>query len=686
MQEEQNEKSDKEIQDKYKKLTDVEHVLERPTIYIGSTSNFSGSSQVYDSENKKIIEEPLTWVPGILTLFNELINNSYDEWIRQRQEWSRNVLTRIDVQINADENSFRVTDNGGIPIINHEEYNELLPTMLFGSLRSGSNYTEERGTVSGVNGVGASLVNVLSKKFVIDIADSKKHMTQEWNGVVDGLLTAQPPKIRDKKNWHHTSIYAQLNMDVFETKSFTDDIIKKLVMRCVEIAAAGCDNKKPLTVKVEVIKNGEVDFVEEFSFKQFWLFKEMYEDKEKFWGQDFERFKFEVGPSKTGAFESIALVNSIRTDYGTHTDTIAWHIINHIRDYLQRKHKIDVKPQQIKNQMRMYSWWLIDAPSFSTQTKEFLITEPRKFGFGIALPAKFLRSLETNEFVTNIIDEYKAKQHIAEQNELKQLNKKVVQKAKRVYIDKLVDATAKHSRHNCTLFIVEGDSAGNGFRKVRNGEIHGLFKLRGKFTNVFFRDPKHLVNNKRKTAEDSELIRLMSSLGLQFNVPAATYNEKTQKWELSEMLRYGRICIMTDADVDGYSIACQLILLFKKFWPELISSGIIYRVLTPIVIVHNKSENHRFYNLADYHEFEKNKDLSKFNIQYTKGLGRLEDDDYDEIINNPKLQKILSETDDIDWQYLYGWFGNNSDLRKILIAEDFEKFEKFFEEQQEQTN
>jgi len=667
----------KDITSKYKKLTDVEHVAMRPNIYIGSTEDKIEMSQYFDFDSNTIKEKELTYIPGLMTLFNELINNSYDEFVRRKSENTKPLVTKIKIHIDANNSTFKVYDDGGIPVIEHKEYGEMLPSMLFGSLRSGSNYSDDRGATSGVNGVGASLVNIFSSKFIVETADKKNIFYQEWDGIKDGKLNSEiKPTIKSTRK-HFTEITAQIDtMKHFKVSNFSDDMVSKMIMRCIEIAASGCGIKDALVVDLVVLQGGTRLF-KSFSFKEFSDFKGLYDNADKFVGEAHPRVKYEFGASVSGAFESIALLNSIRTDYGTHVDDLINRVTTHIRSYLDKKHKIDVKPAQIKNQIRLYSMWSIDAPQFSTQTKEILISKPREFGFEYEVSPSFLKSLEKNNFVTNIINEHKAKEHIKELAKLKDVDKDIANAgAKRLHVEKLIDATERKNRHDCTLFIVEGDSAGNGFRKVRDGRIHGLFKLRGKFTNVFYKSPSELLVKKGKSKGESELLRLMKSLGLQFNKKAVT-KDSNGKWVISPSLRYGKIMIMTDADVDGYSIGCQLILLFKKFFPEIIDSGLLHIVKSPIIIAlqgKGKSKKKKeFYNLTDYDTWCSKNDSTKWTIQYTKGLGRLSDEDYDNIIHNPILQKVTSSDD--DWKYLSGWFGKESDLRKLLIQDEYTIFE-----------
>ena len=145
---------------KYRKLTDIEHVLHRPHMYIGSTKAHHGEQQLFDGEEIHISE--VTYNPGFIKLFDEILSNSIDEHRRN------NKLTEIRVEFNLDNESISVWDNGGIPIKKHSKHKEWIPEMIFSNLKAGSNFddTEDR-NVAGTNGVGSTLTNIFSLRFEV---------------------------------------------------------------------------------------------------------------------------------------------------------------------------------------------------------------------------------------------------------------------------------------------------------------------------------------------------------------------------------------------------------------------------------------------------------------------------------------------------------------------------------------
>ncbi|WIC41476.1 type IIA topoisomerase, B subunit [Chryseobacterium phage MA9V-1] len=645
-----------DIENKYKKLTDIEHVLIRPTIYIGSVIAEKFVTEKYvtfpDSDEKpKIVTAELTYSKGIITLFNELVNNSYDEYIRTLKMRPAERLTELRVTIKRKSGILEVGDNGGIPVVLHKGENMLLPTMLFGHLRSGSNYDDSRGDVSGTNGVGASLVNVMSKSFKVETCDGKNVYEGKWS---NNMQTFEGDNVTKAKrdNSKGTTISAELDFARLGMEGFTQDLVDKFRTRTLEVAAMAASKDKPMKVIFTVLneESNLADSSEEFLFHSFQDYARLYEGvDENFNGFTLEKMDFLVGPSTSDSLESSALLNSIRCDYGTHIDTLADRIVGHIRWFINKKHKIDLKPKQIKDRLRFISKWSVPQPSFNNQTKDALVTPPKDFGYDVTeLPLKFCGWLDKSEIVARLLDFHKNKQQEEENAAVRRATKVKVNHQK---IDKLLDASSRNQRNKCEIFLAEGDSAMNGVRRCRNAEYQGAFGLGGKFSNVFYAKPADIIKVRGKETA-SKAKNLMDATGLQFGVNAL------------ETLRWNRINIMTDADYDGYAIACQLVLFFRKFWPELIEAGKIARVLSPIMVARKDKDVKVYYTMEDYQKDEAWLNKNKYQSKHIKGLAALRPEEYADVIKNPVLQKITEDSE--DWASLEQWFGDNADARKVF--------------------
>ena len=178
--------------------------------------------------------------------------------------------------------------------------------------------------------------------------------------------------------------------------------------------------------------------------------------------------------------------------------------------------------------------------------------------------------------------------------------------------------------------IISHNSANSAFRKYRTPELMGSFSLGGKFINVSEITNKKLVENK-------EAVDLMACIGLKLG----------QTIDIKE-LRYGRILIYTDADVDGDSITGSLLNFFYKYWPDMYDRKMIYKVDTPLVVSVSKTKNKSklfFYTQNEYDTWAETANLKDWEINYKKGLAALVDDEYDDIINKPRL--VLITKDDL---------------------------------------
>lgn len=198
--------------------------------------------------------------------------------------------------------------------------------------------------------------------------------------------------------------------------------------------------------------------------------------------------------------------------------------------------------------------------------------------------------------------------------------------------------------------LVSHNSAISAFRKYRTPETMGAFALKGKFVNV-----SEMTN--QKLVQNDEVVNLMASIGLKLGQPIDLKN-----------LRYGRVLIYTDADFDGNSISGLLLNFFYKYWPDMFDRRMVYKVETPIVVAIPKVKSKKkilFYTQTEYNVWSEKNDLKQFEIKYKKGLAALVDDEYQDIINSPKMTLITR--DDMSEGSLDIWFGKNSDLRKTEL-------------------
>lgn len=606
------------IEKRYQKLTDVEHVLKRPSMYIGSIKPHTEEIHLFNTTKKKFEPSEITYNPGFLKLFDEIVSNSVDEHKRNHK------LNQIKVTVDVKSGKISIWDNGGIPVEIHKEYNEWVPEMIFSNLKTGSNFDDsEDRIVVGTNGVGSTLTNIFSKEFKIETCDGKKRFTQVFT---DNMATRTEPIIKsERKGFTQVSYVADFQK--FGMNGIDESSMQMIQKRLYDIAA--CNHLLNITFNEKLISFG--------SFKEY---AELYTDY-VFYEQS-PNWKIGIGHSTSG-FKAVSFVNSVETkDGGTHVNNITYQIIQYLREKIKKKYRVDVKPADLKQHLFLFIECTIINPSFSSQTKEKLITEPKDYGSVHEVSEKILKQIFNSEIIQSVLDWIERKQAADEKAKLRKLNS-TLDKSK---VLKLIDAKKKGDRLKCTLAIFEGDSASSAFRRYREPQLQGAFPLRGKFINVREIPDSKVVQNK-------EVQSLMAALGLKIGHPPKD-------------LRYGKIFFYTDADVDGNSIAALLINFFGKYWPELFSEGRVLKIETPLMVAKKGKETLSFYSEDEYKIWEsKQKSLSSWNIEYKKGLAALEDAEYQEIIKNPKSY-VLTRDNGFN-HTLETWFSGDSTPRKHKI-------------------
>jgi DNA topoisomerase-2 len=610
------------VDKKFKKLDDIDHVILRPGMYIGSIKPHKSNKWLL-SENK-MSQSEITYNPGFLKIFDEIVTNSVDE---SKREGSK--LNTIKVTIEQSTGYINIWDNGGIPVVKHTQHKEWIPEMIFSNLKAGSNFddTESR-SWAGTNGVGSTLTNIYSKKFTVTTCDGKNHFTQTFS---DNMRKRTVPKVK-KSTKNHTEINYLVDFDKFGLTGIDNEHYRMIEKRVYDIAACNTGLKIYFNGKLINFKSFE-DYIKLYSTNYFYESK-----KDKTWS-------IGIALSENG-FQQVSFANSTDTyDGGTHVDYVMNQIISQLREFFTKKHKVDVKPSELKQHMFLFLDSTVINPSFSSQTKEKLITEIKDFGSTFEVSQKLIQQILKSEIVNSILDWIQQKKSAEDSKLQRELNKKL----DKIKVEKLIDAKGKE-RWKYSIGLFEGDSAISAFRKYRDPQVMGAFALKGKFVNV-----SEMTN--QKLVQNSEVVNLMASIGLKLG----------QKIDLKD-LRYGRILFYVDADVDGNSIAGLLINFFHKYWPDMFDRRMIYKVETPIVVAIPKSKTKKkvlFYSQDEYNQWESKTDLKQWDIKYKKGLAALVDDEYQDIINSPKLTLITK--DDVSDKSLDIWFGKSSDLRKTEL-------------------
>lgn len=623
----------KKIEEKYQQLTEQEHVLHRPGMWIGSIKDQESSLFIYNNDTDKMEMCDVTYCPGMLKLVDEVLSNSCDEYRRK----DNLGLKEVSVSINKKEGWICIKDNGGIPVVKHKEAKMYVPEFIFGQLRTSSNYddTEDRNVI-GTNGVGSSLTCIFSKKFEVVTCDKKNKLKVTWE---NNMSKKSTPKI-DKSKEHYTEITFWLDFDRFDQneKGFTDDFINILQKRCIDAAVANPG------LKVVFIDETN-DISTEWQFKKFEEYMELYSDyfdKDTVITYKDNKKQFWICPDSS---IDVAFVNGAECSKGTHIKAIRYPVGHAISEVLLKKHKIDVTNKAIDNKYGIFAILDISNPSYSSQTKEELTTAEENFykdGSKFEIKDDFLKKCQRSEIVDLVVDWYKKKLVAEDEKTLRKLNRDASKGLKRS--NKYIPANSKRKTER-ELWIYEGDSAARGFRTARNPMTQAAYMMRGVPPNALDMTPIQIMKN-------DVFNDIITILGLKFG----------KEFDISD-LNFGKIVISTDADVDGDKIAALLLLFFKQ-WPELIEKKIICRNISPIIVAKKGKERRKFYTIKEFKQEEK-KLKNGWMIKYAKGLSGLDLEETKEMMRNPIY--LYFEYDQNADNMFKRWFGKDSDQRKQLM-------------------
>lgn len=596
----------KTIEEIYKSMDPIEHIILRPGMYIGSVKNEPKQMFIYSNDDSKMILKDVDYTPALVKLLDEIISNSCDEYRRP----TNMGLTEINVHLDKS-GIVNIKDNGGIPVVKHKEAKIYIPEFIFGQLRTSSNYDDtENRDVIGTNGLGSKICNIFSEYFSIYTADKKKSFFRSWK---NNMRTINDDlKIKACKQ-HFTESNFKIDFSKFECGTeFSDDFISIIEKRCIDAAASNIG----LKIKFKYTDNNKTKYESTWKFKSFEDYIKLYSDyidiSEKMTFKD-EIMDIYIFP-ENGL--NVSFVNGAECSKGTHIKAVRELINSFISDYMKSKEKIEISNKNIDNKYSLFGLFKINNPTYDSQTKDQLTNQVDKFStnpkYKMKLSDSFLKSIIKSEIKNIIIDWYKQKAEVEDQKILRKLNKQAKNKIKNN--DKFIDANSKKNSER-EIFIFEGESARSGFRQARNPQTQAAYMLKGVIMNTANMSPSKIMENK-------ELSDIVTILGLQWG------NSKLDV----KKLNFGKIIIATDADFDGSHI-CGLLLTFFNNWPELFENKMICRSITPIIIAYKGNDVQKFYKLEDFKKKEKS--LKGYKIKYAKGLGSLSNEEYKDMLRNP---------------------------------------------------
>ena len=600
--------------------TDKQHILDNPDTYIGSVESIDSDMWIMNDTDDRIIEKNINYIPGLFKLFDEGIVNCRDHVIRMQtrvDNKSDNALpvTHIDISIEPDGTITMINDGNGIDVA--EKDGVWIPELVFGHLRTSTNYNkDEKKIVGGKNGFGFKLVLIWSSYGRIETVDHIRGLKyiQEYKNNLEEICK---PSITKCKNKPYTKITFKPDYQRLGISGPSEDVISLLRKRVYDIAAI---TDKQLKVKY----NDKL-----VPIKNFQQYIDMYiGDKStspRVYEENGDRWEYAVALTPTNEFSQISFVNGIHTSKGgKHVEYILNQITRKLVEFIEKKKKVKVNPNSIKEQLVLFIRCDIENPAFDSQTKDYMNTPSTKFGSKCEVSDKFIEKVAK----MGVMDAACA---LTEVKENKAAKKTDGVKSKSVRgIPKLTDANwaGTEKSKDCIVILCEGDSAKAGIISGLSSEDRntiGVYPMKGKILNV-------RGENIKKISENKEIAEIKKILGLETSKKYNTIED------VNKNLRYGKVLFMTDQDLDGSHIKGLGINLFQSEWPTLANiPGFIGFMNTPILKAKKGNQELEFYNDGEYNQWKENTDSKGWNIKYYKGLGTSTGKEFREYFEKKKL-------------------------------------------------
>lgn len=588
-------------------LSDFEHVLHRPTMYIGSVERSDEKVQIIEvdegGKTGKIMDKTKVISVGFYKMLNEIVDNSFDEAKRMK-----GVMPRITVEINSKTNQVKVTDTGG-GFINADKSNSKtgfsnVETAL-SMLRAGSNFYNDSSeeNLIGTNGVGAALVNMLSDEFTVHTVNSEVDYTITWKRFVRNQEDCTPSKRSQQTG---TTIMYTPRKDVFKNCQWDQEylhtmfcfrqFLKKRDPQLQNMVLEFIFDGKRLDLDLPFLPEDYLEVTNELGTFFLW---DGYTNGSS--------ASFINGANCTGIHQKIMVdwINEWFNEPTAHWFYKTFFILN-------------LPPKMVK---------------FGDQNKT-------KYAGGRweiqpLLEKKFQQKLKRSLLSSDIYTAIKKK--IDEKNMKQDMN--TLKAKKKAASKKISDKYFPPSQAKGTLFIVEGSSAMGSILQKRDPRTDGVYSLKGKIKNA---------RTVRDLGTNAEIIDLMNILNLEpGNGSGCTF---------------ANVAIATDWDPDGIGhIASLVINLFYKWFPQVIESGKLNILITPLVSNDAHKQRQYFYSMEEFANYEKSRQPLK-NVRYLKGLGSLSIQDWESVMADRAMFRIKSDRQAA--KYIDIAFGLNAGKRK----------------------
>jgi len=661
--------ADSQLAQQYQQKTDKQHILENPDTYIGSVETVDANLWVLPDIQGRITLKQIEYIPGLYKLFDEGIVNARDHVIRMIQKISANsvpdhrAVSYIDTTVADDGTITFENDGNGIDVAKHPENDLWIPEMIFGHLRTSTNYTQnEQRIVGGKNGFGFKLVLIWSTYGRIETVDHVRGLkyTQEFHNNLDKM---DPPVIKPVKNAKpYTKVTFRPDYARFGAPGgLSADMLALFRKRVCDIAAVTDQSIK----KVKVSLNGVA-----LPVKNFQQYVDLYIGKaragaavagggaaavaddgsedgaaaatagsagpvKRVYEEASDRWEYAVALSPTHQFEQVSFVNGICTHKGgKHVDYVLGQIIRKLSAYIEKKKKITVNPNTIKEQLFLFLRCDIVNPAFDSQTKDYMNTPSNKFGSTCNISDAFIEKLAKMGVMEAACSLTEIKERGVAARKTDGTKTRTIRG-----IANFIDANQAGTPQSkdCVLILCEGLSAMSGVVSGLSSEDrnrYGIYPLKGKLLNV-------RGENLKRISENKEITDLKKILGLE------TGRDYTTLEDVHRCLRYGKVMFLTDADADGSHIKGLCVNLFQSEWASLFRiNGFMSFMNTPILRAKKGAQTQVFYNEGEYETWKRQfpgGEAAGWTIKYFKGLGTSTAVEFKEYFANKKIVDFVYE-------------------------------------------
>jgi len=660
-----------------KVLKGLEAVRKRPGMYIGDTDDGT----------------------GLHHMVYEVVDNSIDEALA-------GYCTNIKVTINSDQ-SVSVEDNGrGIPTDIHKGERKSAAEVIMTKLHAGGKFDDNSYKVSGgLHGVGVSVVNALSEKLKLEInRDGKKYFIEFKEGDAKS-----PLKVVGKSKETGTQITFLPSKEIFSSIKFSPNIILKrmrelaFLNKGIKITINDLTVKKSKKTELK-FDGGIIEFVDFLEEK-----REKLQNKS---GNDLFKKPIYIEGKKNNIEIECSLKwnanysedvypytnNIYQKDGGTHILGFRSALTRVVNKYanennLLKKNKLTISGDDIKEGLTCVLSAKIPDPKFSSQTKDKLVSSEVRMIVEAIISEKLSIWFDQNPSIAKIILTKIIQAALA-----RDVARKARESVRRKGALELTGLPGKLAdcqigkQEGTELFIVEGDSAGGSAKQGRNRENQAVLPLRGKILNTYVEENGVKKNGNGNEYRTKTLSKMISSSEIVTLINALGLDPKMEEIDLKD-LRYGKIIIMTDADVDGSHIRALLLTFFNnKPFNQLIESGHIYLAQPPLFKItkglkanyikdEKELEKYILTNSKNLKKFKKGSkefermyedEKSKLSIQRFKGLGEMNPEELWNTTLNPETRNLLqvqySKNVKKDQDIIHTLMGNDVALRKEFIV------------------